>query len=325
MIVDQLHSGIKDFLANSKAPQNLPRYSDSFIAPKQPNQTEPGNNNFEVLIDGLNMLRNRAMVLTALKHLCNIAKKILNKPALSHRRFVDKDDEVFRFELFELAEAKALLLAMGFKEEADYFYFDEKDTEGLAKAHASLTRKRYLLSQEQQPQQQSNPPPQQPQQPQPQPQRPQPQPQQQQSAGNNTTDGLQSLLKHFSTPEGMQQMNKMMGMLGTGQPSNMTNMMNMMGGLFGQNQQSPNTQPSHSQSQQQAHHNNNNTASASRNKQPSKLPVHAAVSAEATDLGQYDAALEQLSKQGFTDEKRNLFLLKQCRGDIDAVIQRLSS
>ena len=48
---------------------------------------------------------------------------------------------------------------------------------------------------------------------------------------------------------------------------------------------------------------------SSRLSQPSRPPVHAANSPEATDLQQYESALEELKSQGYTADKRSLFML----------------
>ena len=81
------------------------------------------------------------MVLTALKHLCRIARNILNNPGEHEPRKVFKsDDEVLVEELFVLPEAADLLRAMGFREEPDYFYFDPETSDELADVFEVLSR-----------------------------------------------------------------------------------------------------------------------------------------------------------------------------------------
>ena len=103
----------------------------------------PAGKALELHLEKINKLRNRAQIISALKHLCRIARNILNNPDESDARKVFKtDDEVLVEELFVLPEAAELLRLMGFREEHSYFYFEQQDTEELADVFAVLSRHR---------------------------------------------------------------------------------------------------------------------------------------------------------------------------------------
>jgi hypothetical protein len=103
----------------------------------------PAGKALELHLEKINKLRNRAQIISALKHLCRIARNILNNPDESDARKVFKtDDEVLVEELFVLPEAAELLRLMGFREEHSYFYFEQQNTEELADVFAVLSRHR---------------------------------------------------------------------------------------------------------------------------------------------------------------------------------------
>lgn len=114
--------------------------------PHVPSSTKSVVQELEDKIDEINKLRNRAHVLSALKHLCSIAKKILNNPSEGAPRKVYKTDDVLVEDLFVLPEAAELLRMMGFREEDSYFTMYYGKSDSLAEIHELLTRKKDVIS-----------------------------------------------------------------------------------------------------------------------------------------------------------------------------------
>jgi PUB domain len=100
----------------------------------------------EDIIDDVNKLRNRATILTALKHLCSIVRKIINNPSESGPRKLYKTDDVLVEELFVLPEAVELIRKIGFRDEPTHHFYDGFKLEELAEIHAMLTRKREVIA-----------------------------------------------------------------------------------------------------------------------------------------------------------------------------------
>ena len=86
------------------------------------------------------------MVLTALKHLCSIVRKIMNNPSESGPRKVYKTDDVLLEELFVLPEAVELLRKIGFRDEPTHHFYDGFRLDELAEIHAMFTRKREVIT-----------------------------------------------------------------------------------------------------------------------------------------------------------------------------------
>ena len=100
----------------------------------------------EEIVDSLNKLRNRAQIISALKHLCSIARNILNNPEESEPRKVYKDDDVLVEDLFALPEAADLLRTMGFREEESCFSYESESNDQLASISAMLANKKDALT-----------------------------------------------------------------------------------------------------------------------------------------------------------------------------------